>query len=69
MVRTVYFAFRKGYLGMLVRNKQLVKNTLENPNAKPFTDYSDYAQLLKNYREEQSKDLASIKIPGVVRTF
>ena len=57
------------YVGSLARNNQLVKNTLENPNTKPFTDYSDYTQLLKSYREEQSKDLVSIKIPGVVRTF
>ena len=54
------------YLGMAVRNRQLVKKTLENPNSKPFKKYSDYAQLLKSYRAEQSKDLISFKIPGVV---
>ena len=57
------------YLGMTRRNRELIKKTLENPNIQPFTNYSNYAQLLKSYREEQSKDLVSIKIPGVVRIF
>ena len=57
------------YIGMSTRNGALAKKTVENPDIKPFTDYADYAQLLKSFRDEQSKDLISLQIPGVVRTF
>jgi hypothetical protein len=57
------------YLGMVIRNKILVGKTLDPKNLQPFTKYSDYAHLLKSHREEQSKPIISIKIPGLVSSF
>jgi hypothetical protein len=54
------------YLGMAQRNTKLVEKTMEPENLQPFTKYSDHGQLLKSYREEQSKPIISFKIPGLV---
>ena len=57
------------YIGMLQRNRDLVKNATESGNRQPFTTYSDYAQLLKNIRDEQSKSIVSVTVPATVRNF
>ncbi len=54
------------YLAMAQRNKVLAKKI---GNGQTFTKYSDYAQLLKSYREEQPKSIISFQIPGVVSIF
>ncbi|CAB4030614.1 arachidonate 5-lipoxygenase-like, partial [Paramuricea clavata] len=57
------------YLGMAQRNTKLVEKTMEPENLQPFTKYSDHGQLLKSYREEQSKPIIAFKIPGLEQTF
>jgi hypothetical protein len=52
------------YLSISQRNQLLVKTT---ENLQPFTTYSEYAQLLKAFRDEQSKTIASFPLPGTVR--
>ena len=57
------------YLGMIRRNKVLVKNVkkaLIFEKNQPFTNYLDYAQLLKRFRDEQSKTIVSLELPGTV---
>jgi hypothetical protein len=51
------------------RIRVLAKKTLESENLQPFTNYSDYAQLLKRFRDEQSKSIRSFKLPGTVSNF
>ena len=57
------------YLAMSKRNKVLVKKTLESGKNQPFTNYLDYAQLLKGFRDEQPKTIHLFKLPGMVRNF
>ena len=57
------------YIGMAQRNKGLVKNAIESGNRQPFTTYSDYAQLLKNIRDEQPRSIVSVTVPATVRNF
>ena len=57
------------YLSMVQRNKNLVKKTLKSRNYQPFTNYLDYAELLKSFRDEQSKSIVSFTLPGTVSNF
>ena len=53
------------YLGMAQKNQKFTEE--KKKELQPFTEYSDYALLLKSYRDEQSKNILNFQIPGTVR--